>query len=152
MRDFYSQSSPVARRSIELSMKTSLIPSLVLAVALLSFSVPVPALAADGGFDKFCRTWMKKLEDRETFNQKQASVKSRGGEFVIEYTGYSRKPTSCTSSRSRGNALIGTLVYEEIRYQKTGAKRASVTKGHAVEVKRAPVTEIFGHDGKEWLY
>ena len=133
-------------------MKIPQIPCLVLAFALLSLALPGLSQAGDGGFDKFCRTWMKKLEDREAFNQKKATVENRGGEFVIEYMGYSRKPVSCTAKRSHGNALIGTLVYEEIRYQKTGAKRASVTKGNAVEVTRAPVTEIFSHDGKEWLY
>jgi len=147
-----AQSSLPRSQSILIGMKAPRTSCLILAFALLSFAVPSLAHAGDGSFDKFCRTWMKKLKDRESFNQKKATVENRNGKFVMEYIGYTRKPLSCTASRGRGDALIGALVYDEIRYQKTGAKRASVAKSRPVVVKRAPVTEIFSHDGKEWLY
>ena len=113
------------------------IPCLLLALALFACAAPVPAQADDAGFGKFCRSWMKKLRQREAFNREQAAVEDRGGKFVLEYTGYSLKPVSCTATRGRGKALIGTLIYDEIRYAKTGAKRAAVGKSKAVAVKRS---------------
>ena len=115
-------------------MKRHRLTAFFLAGLLLGSGIPASVAANDAGFNAFCRSWMKKLAARETFNRDKANIVERAGQFVKQYTGYSRRPVSCKAQRTRG------------------AKKGALRESQPVAVKRAPVTEIFSHDGKDWLY
>jgi hypothetical protein len=86
-----------------------------IALTLLAPAASVQAgsnvVAAEKSFQKFCQSWMRKLDAREADNLKKASVRKNGSGFMVEYTGYSDKPLRCETKASgvRANPLIGKL-------------------------------------------
>jgi len=113
-----------------------------------------PALTAGNSFERFCSTWMGKLEERERNNLRSAAARKEGSAFALEYIGYAKAPTRC-ESRSTGvpsNPFIGKLVYHELRYKRSGATPERAQSGDAKVLEAVEVMEIFRFDGKRWVY
>ena len=116
----------------------------------------VPSHLRDGAhrFERFCGTWISKLEKREQANERNVRFKRTGQQYVGEFTGYGRAPLRCTATPTGKpvTPLVGRLGYHEIRYQKSGATRAGAKKSKPRELYRIEVTELFRYDGKSWVY
>ena len=132
------------------SLATVLATGLVLALA----STAAPARAGDGGFDRFCKKWMGKLEKREKDNLAKMKVRPAADGVIGEYTGYARQPVRCkpTSKVVPGKPAVGTLVYHEIRYAKRGSDRKAARAAKPRPVETVEVMEIFRYDGTRWTY
>jgi hypothetical protein len=100
-------------------------------------------------FRGFCAEWMKKLEHRQHENMRKATPVKAGDRFVLEYTGYDRKPVSCEANPG---SSIGRLVYHELKLRRTGATPAAIDKSEPGVVREIEVMEIFRHDGSRWQY
>jgi hypothetical protein len=125
------------------------------ALGLLVCAAAGPAFgaAAEQTFRAFCSTWMNKLEDRETHNLQSAPAHKRGGEVVLQYTGYADEPLRCEAKRAAsGKAVIGKLVYHERRYEKSGPTRSRALSDSPRVLEEVEVMEIFRHDGSQWVY
>jgi len=122
--------------------------------AAIALVLPGNALAnATGGFDNFCDEWMGKLAERERSNQDRAKVQSEPTGVVVEYTGYTTQPVSCTARVDpKGKPSVGILVYYEVRYRRSGTSPELARTSPATEVERVEVTEVFRYDGARWAY
>ncbi len=120
----------------------------------LTSSTPAVPQKASKGFTKFCGEWLSKLETRHRKNEQSVQYQRKGHLFVGEFTGYGRRPLSC-SARPTGDSrtpLVGRLGYHEIRYQKAGGTKSRARKSSPRELYRIEVTELFRYDGSSWRY
>jgi hypothetical protein len=117
------------------------------AVALFA----VPASAAQS-FDSFCAEWMGKLAERETQNMQKVQYTPENGQVVGKYTGYEKSPIKCQSRAKPGAPGVGTLVYNELHFQKTGDSVDTAKKSSPQVVEKVEVMEIFRFDGSAWKY
>ena len=126
----------------------------VLLIGVSLLGAAAPAQAGDGGFGRFCKTWMGKLEQRERRNIDLMTLRKRGAETVGEYTGYARKAIECKprSQVTPGKPAVGTLVYHELKYRKSGPTQAAAKRAKPTVVQRTEVMEVFRYDGKRWTY
>jgi hypothetical protein len=111
-------------------------------------------LAGRASFERFCSTWMGKLEERERSNLTRAIVRRSGDRVVVEYVGYTRSPLSCEAepSGAPSTPLVGKLVYQELRYERSGASKGGALTNPPRVLSRIVVMEIFRFDGSEWVY
>ena len=120
------------------------------AVGLLWLAAPTTARAES--FDSFCAEWMNKLAAREQANLKKMEYSPRGGSVVGSYTGYEKVPIRCQSRAKPGSPGVGTLVYNEVRYQKVGDTKEAAKSSTPQVVEKTEVMEIFRYDGQKWKY
>ena len=131
---------------------------LVLALALAPGSLAAPASpslkSARKSFERFCNSWMAKLEYREGTNLKKARARRAGTRFVLEYTGYADAPVRCEAKPSgvASNPFIGKLVYHEYQFRRTGPTAAGARSSASSVVQSVEVMEIFRFDGTRWVY
>jgi hypothetical protein len=121
----------------------------LLIVTLLG--VAAPSARAES-FDSFCAEWMGKLAQRE--QQNAAKVQYSPGSAGVEgkYTGYERVPVRCQTRAKPGAPGVGTLVYHELKYKKSGATVAEAKSSTPQVVEKMEVMEIFRFDGQKWKY
>lgn len=116
--------------------------------------VPASIAPSSHGFEDFCRTWMGKLAKREAHNLATAKTRKAGGQVVLSYIGYTKRPEKCSARRSgvAGNPYVGKVVYQELAYERRGANRKAALRADPVVVSRTEILEIFRHNGKKWIY
>ena len=104
-------------------------------------------------FSGFCQDWMAKLRERERANLSGIKLRAIGNRVVGEYTGYGSGALECSAQATGFSAtpFVGTLIYEEILYAKTGKTRVRARRSTARPVRRIEVTELFRYDGKRGL-
>ena len=124
--------------------------ALILAVGALALTAP-QAKAAQS-FDSFCAEWMTKLAQREQANAAKVEYKPQGGQVVGTYTGYEKTPLRCQSRAKPGAPGVGTLVYNELHFKKSGASADAARKSSPEVVEKVEVMEIFRFDGSAWKY
>ena len=117
--------------------------------ALFAFA---PGARAAQSFDSFCTEWMGKLAEREHNNLAKVKYSPEGGRVVGRYTGYEHAPVRCQSRAKPGAPGVGTLVYNELHYAKSGDSVESAKKASPQVVERVEVMEIFRFDGSAWKY
>jgi hypothetical protein len=148
------------RGVLNMRMRTSWIPGLCAVVVAGWLGGAGVASAGPGltagtqSFERFCSTWMGKLAERERHNLKTATPKKNGSGFLVEYTGYAKRPMRC-EARETGvpsNPFIGKLVYHELRYQRAGATPERAHTADANVLEQVEVMEIFRFDGTKWVY
>lgn len=132
--------------------------ALVLALAF-GPAGPVPAASpglngARNSFERFCNSWMAKLEDREGMNLRNARARKAGPRFVLEYTGYADTAKRCEAAASgvASNPYVGKLVYHEYQFRKTGPTERGARHNPATLLQSIEVMEIFRFDGTRWVY
>jgi len=125
------------------------ITALVLAVGALALTTPAKAAQS---FDSFCAEWMGKLAAREQANAAKVEYKPQGGQVVGTYTGYEKTPLRCQSRAKPGAPGVGTLVYNELHFQKAGQTVEGAKKSSPQVVEKVEVMEIFRFDGSAWKY
>jgi hypothetical protein len=111
-----------------------------------------PAAQAAQSFDSFCAEWMQKLAVREHDNVNKVKYTNQGGQTIGTYTGYESVPVRCQSKAQPGKPGVGTLVYNELHYKKSGDSVESAKKSAPQVVERVEVMEIFRFDGSAWKY
>jgi len=126
------------------------ITMLALAVSTLALAA-APANAAQS-FDSFCAEWMSKLAAREAQNAAKVQYSPQNGRVVGTYTGYEKTPLRCQSRAKPGAPGVGTLVYNELHFRKTGDSVEGARKSSPEVVEQVEVTEIFPVDGSAWKY
>lgn len=116
--------------------------------------VPASISPSAHGFEDFCRTWMRKLAQREKRNLGTAQVRKQGDSVVLSYVGYAAEPRKCSARKSgvAGNPYVGKMVYLEYAYERHGKSRKAALSAEPKVVKRTEVLEIFRHDGSKWVY
>lgn len=123
--------------------------------ALVAASViwlAAPTVRAAENFDSFCAAWMGKLAVREQQNLQKIQYAPTAGRVVGAYTGYEKVPIRCQTRAKPGTPGVGTLVYNEVHYQKTGST-VEGAKGSSPQVmEKVEVMEIFRFDGAKWKY
>jgi hypothetical protein len=125
---------------------------------LLGFAAPAahagPGLTGPSSFERFCSTWMGKLAERERFNLRNATARKSGDRVVVEYVGYGKSPTRCEAKPSGvpSNPFVGKLVYQELRYERSGASKDGALTGQPRVLSSTEVMEIFRFDGSRWVY
>jgi hypothetical protein len=129
---------------------------LIAALALLAAPARADAPAASGahGFERFCASWMQKLRVREADNARATRIVPAESGYVGEFTGYGRKLLKCRArpTGSPSTPWVGQLVYEEIRYRKSGRSPSAARSSKPVIAARTHVLEIFKFDGSRWIY
>jgi hypothetical protein len=123
--------------------------SLLLSAALVLLAAPAQA---GQSFDSFCAEWMKKLASREQQNLTKVKYSPENGRQVGSYVGYDRSPVKCQSKAQPGKPGVGTLVYNELHYKKTGETVERAKKSEPTVVEKVEVMEIFRFDGSNWKY
>ena len=114
--------------------------------------VAAPTVRAAESFDSFCAQWMGKLADREQQNLQKMQYTPKAGGVVGAYTGYEKVPIRCQSRAKPGSPGVGTLVYNEVHYQKAGATAEGAKSSAPEVVEKVEVMEIFRFDGQKWKY
>ena len=133
---------------------TSLVKIAVCAALALGVAAATNARADERDFSRFCADWMRKLEQREAYNQRHMKLRNNDGRMVGEYTGYGRDPLSCRT-RERvepGKRTVGMLVYREILYRKQALDLAALRFSEPRAIATFEVMEIFPFDGQSWKY
>ena len=102
-------------------------------------------------FRTFCDTWMKKLHDRNTYNDAHVAWTKGGAGVYGEYTTYGTDRT-CVAREEPGKVPIGKITYREIKYRREGANEAAAQSATATIVEQFDVTEIFRYAKGRWLY
>jgi hypothetical protein len=105
-----------------------------------------------GSFDSFCAEWMGKLAVREQQNLQKMQFTPQGGRVVGSYKGYDKVPIRCQSRAKAGAPGVGTLVYNEVHYQKAGPTVEGAKTSQPMVVEKVEVMEIFRFDGQKWKY
>lgn len=143
-----------ANRRSGASLLSVLRTGIACAVAAGALALPSAASAnSTGGFERFCDEWMGKLAARERDNQNHAKAQNAASGVVVEYTGYTKVPVSCTArTNAKGVPSVGILVYHELRYRKSGSSPEQARTSTPAEVERVEVTEVFRYDGSKWTY
>jgi hypothetical protein len=97
---------------------------------------------------------MGKLAERERFNLKNAPARKHGDNVVVEYVGYGKTPTRCEAKASGvpSNPFVGKLVYQEMRYERSGASKDRALTSQPRVLSTTEVMEIFRFDGRRWVY
>lgn len=126
--------------------------SAVLALAAGALLALAPSARAAQSFDSFCSEWMGKLAAREHDNVSKVKYTNEGGRVVGKYTGYESAPLRCQSKAKPGAPGVGTLVYNELHYRKSGDSVESAKKASPEVVEKVEVMEIFRFDGSAWKY
>jgi hypothetical protein len=121
----------------------------VLIVTLLWSAAPA---ASAESFDSFCAQWMGKLEQREKQNLAKVHYARGAGGVEGKYTGYERVPVRCQTRAKPGKPGVGTLVYHELKYKKSGATVEQAKSSAPQVVEKTEVMEIFRFDGQKWKY
>jgi hypothetical protein len=111
-----------------------------------------PSVRAAESFDSFCAEWMGKLAVREQQNLKKMQYTPNAGRVVGAYTGYEKAPIRCQSRAKPGSPGVGTLVYHEVHYQKTGPTVEGAKTSPPEVMEKVEVMEIFRFDGQKWKY
>ena len=131
----------------------------LLAVLLLTLAPHVARAGADlsevpATFERFCRSWMGKLQVREQRNVKAIDLYRYGEHFMGDYTGYSRRPARCVvrPTSDPRSPYIGQIVYDEIVYRVVGRTREQARSNAPQVLRRIKVTELFRFDGLRWSY
>ena len=130
--------------------------SLLLACSFAPHATPgraSPRVDAAQQFSGFCDGWMKKLRDRERTNLAGIQLRAIGSRVTGKYTGYGNGALEC-SARKTGlvtTPFVGTLIYEEILYAKSGRTHSRARKSTPRALRTIEVTELFRHDGTRWL-
>jgi hypothetical protein len=122
-----------------------------LAVGSLALTL-APVASAAQSFDSFCAEWMTKLAAREQQNASKVEYKPQGSQVVGTYTGYEKTPLRCQSRAKPGAPGVGTLVYNELHFRKTGASVEGAKQSSPEVVEKVEVMEIFRFDGSAWKY
>jgi hypothetical protein len=122
----------------------------LLAASLIWGASASPVHAED--FDSFCAEWMGKLAVREQQNLQKMQYAPQGGRMVGSYKGYDKVPIRCQSRAKVGSPGVGTLVYNEVHYQKVGPTVEGAKTSSPQVVEKVEVMEIFRYDGKKWKY
>lgn len=115
-------------------------------------ALAMPAVAAAESFDSFCAQWMGKLAAREQQNLQKIQYVPNGGQVVGAYTGYEKVPIRCQTRAKPGAPGVGTLVYNEVRYQKAGPTVEGAKSSSPQVVEKVEIMEIFRFDGAKWKY
>ncbi len=136
---------------MRLSVKRSGL-SLVVLLAASLFWAPARPAHAEESFDSFCAEWMGKLAVREQQNLQKMQYTPQGGRVVGSYKGYDKVPIRCQSRAKAGSPGVGTLVYNEVHYQKVGPTVEGAKTSSPQVVEKVEVMEIFRYDGKKWKY
>ena len=102
-------------------------------------------------FRTFCDTWMKKLQDRNTYNDAHIAWTKGGAGVYGEYTSYGTDRT-CVAREEPGKVPIGKITYREIKYRREGATEAAAQSATATIVEQFDVTEIFRYAKGAWQY
>lgn len=134
-------------RSIAMGIKGTAV-----ALALGGLLALAPSARAAQSFDSFCAEWMNKLAVREHDNVSKVKYSQEGSRVVGTYTGYEQVPLRCQSKAKPGAPGVGTLVYNELHYRKTGDSVDSAKKSSPELVEKVEVMEIFRFDGSAWKY
>jgi hypothetical protein len=103
-------------------------------------------------FDSFCAEWMGKLALREQQNLQKMQYTPQGGRVVGSYKGYDKIPIRCQSRAKAGAPGVGTLVYNEVHYEKVGPTVEGAKTSQPMVVEKVEVMEIFRFDGQKWKY
>jgi len=122
------------------------------ALALGALSLAAPFAGAGQSFDSFCTEWMGKLAQREEQNLAKVQYTPENGHMVGKYTGYEKSPLKCQSRAKPGAPGVGTLVYNELHFQKSGDSVDAAKKSSPQVVEKVEVMEIFRFDGSAWKY
>ncbi len=102
-------------------------------------------------FRAFCDTWMRKLQERNTYNAAHI-VWTKGGPGVIgEYLTYGTERT-CLAREEPGKDPIGKITYREIKYRKEGPSESAAIGAAGTIVEQTDVTEIFRYAKGRWQY
>jgi len=135
------------RRSIAVGIK-----GMAVVVALGGLLALAPSAQAAQSFDSFCAEWMNKLRVREHDNVSNVKYTQQGSRVVGTYTGYETVPLRCQSKAKPGAPGVGTLVYNELHYRKSGDSVEAAKKSSPEVVEKVEVMEIFRFDGSAWKY
>ena len=136
------------------SAAAALVVALALAPAGAAPASSPSLKSARKSFDRFCASWMAKLEDREATNLRSAPAHKAGTRFVLEYTGYADTALRCEAKASgvASNPYIGKLVYHEYQFRRTGPTEPRARRNPATVLQSIEVMEIFRFDGARWVY
>ena len=121
----------------------------LLVVTLLWSAAPS---ARAESFDSFCAEWMNKLAQREQTNMSKVQYMPGGSGVEGKYTGYDRVPVRCQTRAKPGAPGVGTLVYNEVHYVKSGSTVEHAKASQPQVVEKVEVMEIFRFDGEKWKY
>lgn len=110
-----------------------------------------PTASAES-FDSFCAQWMGKLEQREKQNLAKVQYSRGSSGMEGKYVGYERVPVRCQTRAKPGKPGVGTLVYHELRYRKSGATVEQAKSSAPQVVEKVEIMEIFRFDGQKWKY
>jgi hypothetical protein len=121
----------------------------LLVVTLLWSAAPS---ARAESFDSFCAEWMNKLAQREQQNLAKVQYSPGAGGVEGKYTGYERVPVRCQTRAQPGKPGVGTLVYHELHYKKSGSTVEHAKSSAPQVVEKVEVMEIFRFDGQKWKY
>ncbi len=102
-------------------------------------------------FRTFCDTWMKKLHDRNTYNDAHIAWTKGGPGVYGEYVNYGTDRT-CVAREEPGKVPIGKITYREIKYRREGANEAAAQAATGTIVEQTDVTEIFRWAKGAWQY
>ena len=121
----------------------------LLVVTLLWSAAPS---ASAESFDSFCAQWMGKLEQREKQNLAKVQYSRGSGGMEGKYVGYERVPVRCQTRAKPGKPGVGTLVYHELQYKKSGPTVEQAKSSAPQVVEKTEIMEIFRFDGEKWKY
>ena len=127
-------------------------------IFIFILSVSVSGLCEDislveKSFEKFNRSWMKKLQRIERENFRNIKAEDSGDLYRAEYIGYSREfDFSVKRTKSSLTPFIGILTYNEIKYVSIGRDKKGALKGPFFINTRIKVKEIFRYTKGEWVY
>ena len=134
-----SRMTRICRRSLE----SLLVVTLLWAAA--------PGARAES-FDSFCAEWMSKLAVREKQNLSKVQYAPSSSGVEGRYTGYERVPVRCQTRAKPGKPGVGTLVYHELHYKKSGPTVEHAKSSDPQVIEKVEVMEIFRFDGQKWKY
>ncbi|MCC6763535.1 MAG: hypothetical protein IT293_02635 [Deltaproteobacteria bacterium] len=102
-------------------------------------------------FRTFCDTWMRKLQERNTFNSAHITWAKGGAGVTGEYLSYGTERT-CIAREEPGKDPIGKITYREIKYRKEGPTESAAMGAAGTIVEQTDVTEIFRYAKGRWQY
>jgi hypothetical protein len=126
----------------------------LLLMAAPSFADDVAAIPdsaderARTSFSDFARSWMAKMQENETQNRENPTVRPGASENLVTYRGFGEDFTVELRPTGHPSApFVGILRYNEQVYScnGVGATKCSVASS-------LPVTEIFRYQGGRWIY
>jgi hypothetical protein len=103
---------------------------------------------AEDSFERFARTWMKKMRKLEARNRAEPTVQAEPERLHVTYLGYGEQfETELRETKHPSVPYIGILRYSERLYRCSDPKAQN-----CIITATTPVTEIFRFQEGRWIY